>query len=121
VPPAALGEGSTNSAKGAHRFVADSLVTAKACGATGTMVLRADSAGVPRQSDHRHHPGSADQRPCPSPPARSVYIADGGPPTTNQVTIGLGTGMHAGGVSIHASDNSSGTVHVLLDLVAYLA
>jgi len=51
----------------------------------------------------------------------SVYIADGGPPTTNQVTIGLGTGMHAGGVSIHASDNSSGTVHVLLDLVAYLA
>ena len=51
----------------------------------------------------------------------SVYIADGGPPTTNQVTVGLGTGMHAGGVSIHASGSSSGAVHVLLDLVAYLA
>jgi len=33
-----------NSAKGAHRFVADTLVTAKACGATGVLVLRADSA-----------------------------------------------------------------------------
>jgi len=37
-------KGSTNSAKGAHRFVADTLITAKACGATGTLVLRADSA-----------------------------------------------------------------------------
>ncbi len=34
----------TNSAKGAHRLVADTLVTAKACGATGVLVLRTDSA-----------------------------------------------------------------------------
>ena len=39
-----LRKGSTNSAKGAHRLVADTLVTAKACGATGVLVLRADSA-----------------------------------------------------------------------------
>ena len=39
-----LRKGSTTSAKGAHRFVADALVTAKAAGATGTLVLRADSA-----------------------------------------------------------------------------
>jgi len=51
----------------------------------------------------------------------SVYITDGGPPTTSQVTVGLGTGLHAGGVSIHASDGVSGAVHVLLDLVVYLA
>jgi len=39
-----LRKGSTNSAKGAHRFVADVLITAKAAGATGVLVLRADSA-----------------------------------------------------------------------------
>jgi len=39
-----LREGSTNSAKGAHRFVADTLITAMACGASGALVLRADSA-----------------------------------------------------------------------------
>ncbi len=39
-----LRRGSTNSAKGAHRFVTDALITAKAAGATGTLVLRADSA-----------------------------------------------------------------------------
>jgi hypothetical protein len=39
-----LRKGSTTSAKGAHRFVADALVTATAAGATGTLVLRADSA-----------------------------------------------------------------------------
>jgi len=39
-----LRKGPTNSAKGAHRLVADTLVTAKACGATGVLVLRADSA-----------------------------------------------------------------------------
>lgn len=39
-----LRKGSTISASGAHRFVADALITAKAAGATGTLVLRADSA-----------------------------------------------------------------------------
>ena len=41
---ARLRKGNTNSARGAHRLVADSLVTTRACGATGTLVLRADSA-----------------------------------------------------------------------------
>ena len=44
IAAARLRKGSTNSAKGAHRFVADTLITAKAAGATGTLVLRADSA-----------------------------------------------------------------------------
>ncbi len=44
IAAARLRKGSTNSAKGAHRLVADALVTARACGATGTLVLRADSA-----------------------------------------------------------------------------
>lgn len=39
-----LRKGSTNSAKGARRFVADALITAKAAGATGILILRADSA-----------------------------------------------------------------------------
>jgi len=39
-----LRKGSVNSAKGAHRFVADALITAKTAGATGAVVLRADSA-----------------------------------------------------------------------------
>ena len=39
-----LRKGSTNSVKGAHRFVADALITAKKAGATGTLVLRGDSA-----------------------------------------------------------------------------
>ena len=44
ITAARIRRGPTNSAKGAHRLVADSLVTARACGATGTLVLRADSA-----------------------------------------------------------------------------
>ena len=44
ITAARLRRGPTNSAKGAHRLVSDSLVTARACGATGTLVLRADSA-----------------------------------------------------------------------------
>jgi len=39
-----LRNGSTNSVKGAHRLIADALVTATAAGATGVRVLRADSA-----------------------------------------------------------------------------
>ena len=44
ITAARLRRGPTNSAKGAHRLVSDSLVTARSCGATGTLVLRADSA-----------------------------------------------------------------------------
>ena len=44
IAAARLRKGSTNSAKGAHRLVADALVTAKAAGATGVRVVRADSA-----------------------------------------------------------------------------
>ena len=39
-----LRKGSTNSARGADRFVADVLITARAAGASGVLVLRADSA-----------------------------------------------------------------------------
>ena len=39
-----LRRGGTNSARGAAKFVADALATAKACGATGLVTLRADSA-----------------------------------------------------------------------------
>jgi Transposase DDE domain group 1 len=44
IAAARLRKGSTNSAKGAARFVADALVTAGKAGATGVRVLRADSA-----------------------------------------------------------------------------
>jgi len=44
IAAARLRKGATVSASGAHRFVADTLVTAKAAGACGTLVLRADSA-----------------------------------------------------------------------------
>jgi hypothetical protein len=39
-----LRKGSTNSARGADRFVSDALITARKAGATGVLVLRADSA-----------------------------------------------------------------------------
>jgi len=42
VVAARLRKGPSNSAKGAHRLVADALITAQACGARGTLVLRAD-------------------------------------------------------------------------------
>ena len=44
IAAARLRKGSTNSVKGAHRLVADALVTATAAGASGVRVLRADSA-----------------------------------------------------------------------------
>jgi hypothetical protein len=44
IAAARLRKGSTNSVKGAHRLIADALVTAKAAGASGLRVLRADSA-----------------------------------------------------------------------------
>jgi len=44
IAAARLRKGSTNSAKGAARLVADALITAKAAGATAVRVLRADSA-----------------------------------------------------------------------------
>jgi hypothetical protein len=39
-----LRKGSTNSGKGVHRFVTDTLVTARAAGGTGVLVARMDSA-----------------------------------------------------------------------------
>jgi hypothetical protein len=44
IAAARLRKGSTNSARGADRFVADALITARKAGATGVLVLRADSA-----------------------------------------------------------------------------
>jgi hypothetical protein len=44
IAAARLRKGSTNSAKGAARLVADALITATSAGATGVRVLRADSA-----------------------------------------------------------------------------
>ena len=44
IAAARLRKGSTNSARGAARLVADALITARSAGATGVRVLRADSA-----------------------------------------------------------------------------
>ncbi len=44
IAAARLRRGGANSARGADRFVADALITAKKAGASGTLVLRADSA-----------------------------------------------------------------------------
>jgi hypothetical protein len=44
IAAARLRKGSANSARGADRFVSDALVTARKAGATGVLVLRADSA-----------------------------------------------------------------------------
>ena len=44
ITGARLRRGQSNSAKGAHRFVSDTLVTAKAAGATGVLIARMDSA-----------------------------------------------------------------------------
>ncbi len=44
IAAARLRKGSANSARGAPRFVADALLTARRAGATGMLVLRADSA-----------------------------------------------------------------------------
>ena len=44
IAAARLRRGGANSARGADRFVTDALITAKKAGATGTLVLRADSA-----------------------------------------------------------------------------
>lgn len=44
IVAARLRKGSANSARGAARLVADSVVTARGCGASGVLVVRADSA-----------------------------------------------------------------------------
>ena len=44
IAAARLRKGGANSSRGAHRFVTDALITAKNAGATGVLVLRADSA-----------------------------------------------------------------------------
>jgi len=47
-----LRQGSANSARGAHRFVTDALITARKSGATGVLVLRADSASYGHGVQH---------------------------------------------------------------------
>jgi len=49
IAAARLRKGSTASARGAPRLIADALVTARAAGATGVRVLRADSAFYSRE------------------------------------------------------------------------
>lgn len=44
IAAARLRKGSANSARGAHRFATDALVTARKAGVSGVLVLRADSA-----------------------------------------------------------------------------
>src|SRR5258706_64829 len=44
IAGARLRKGSKNSARGAPRFITDTLITARAAGASATLVLRADSA-----------------------------------------------------------------------------
>ncbi len=66
VAAARLRKGSTNSARGAPRFVADAFLTAKRAGATGVLVLRANSAY------YNHDVIAAATRPgSRSPPART--------------------------------------------------
>jgi hypothetical protein len=54
-----LRKGSANSARGAARLVADSIKTTRACGTTGTIVLRADSAYYGREVIAAAHRGGA--------------------------------------------------------------
>ena len=54
-----LRKGSANSARGAARLVADSLKTTRACGASATMIVRADSAYYGRELIAAAHRGGA--------------------------------------------------------------
>ena len=67
-----LRKGSANSARGAARLVADALKTSRACGASGLLVVRADSAFYGRDVDRRHQPG---RRPIlRSPPGKTPAV-----------------------------------------------
>ena len=61
IVAAQLRNGSANSTRGAHRFVTDTLITARKAGATGVLVLSADSAYYAHERDRRR-----------AAPARSV-------------------------------------------------
>jgi len=68
-----LWKGSANSAGGAARLVADSLKTTKACGVTGTVILRADAAYYGQQivaaaQRRGAHFSITAARTAPSPP-----------------------------------------------------
>ena len=52
--------------------------------------------------------------------AVSAYFDDTGRPSATQVLVSLGTGDHAGQLSLHVSDSHAGTLQLLLDVVAYL-
>jgi len=48
----------------------------------------------------------------------SAFFRPGGVPSVNQVVVGLGTGSHAGQLSLHVSDHPTGAVQLLLDIFA---
>jgi hypothetical protein len=52
--------------------------------------------------------------------AVSAYFDDTGRPSATQVLSALGRGEHARQIWLRVSDNHPGTVHLLLDVVAYL-
>jgi hypothetical protein len=51
----------------------------------------------------------------------SLYFNDRGVPTADQVLVALGRAPHQGRVALHASGNHPGGVHVIVDVVAYVA
>jgi Transposase DDE domain group 1 len=77
-----LRKGSTNSARGAHRLVADAIAAAKAAGATAMIVVRADSAfdGYPVVAAARRAGAafSITARMTPTVAAAITAIGDGG-------------------------------------------
>ena len=97
IAAARLRNGSANSARGAHRFVTDALVTARKAGATGMLVLRADSpyyghdvifaaARRPPPAARRPPPAATAPRrpglgPRPAGQGRPAAVAGVSPPT----------------------------------------
>ena len=70
IAAARLRKGGANSARGADRFVSDALITASKAGATGTLVLRADSAST--------SPATPAVGPTPATAHQQVPAAHGG-------------------------------------------
>jgi len=67
-----LRKGATNSARGASRLLADALVTARAAGASGLVIVRADwSVLQPRRPGHRRPARREVLRDRPARPQRS--------------------------------------------------
>lgn len=51
----------------------------------------------------------------------SVYFNDRGVPTANQVLVALGRPPYQGRLALHASANHPGSVHVIVDVLAYVS